>query len=142
MNGARSAGPGPNGEHEMTETDLNRMPLPALQALKGEIEARLTMLERERRDAALAAAREAARAYGYELEHLIPLQLSNPLPGTGDAKKAVVPNPKPKKGVSLGPARYAKPDDPSVTWTGRGRNPNWVKAHLAAGRPLEELAIG
>lgn len=125
----------------MTETDLNRMPLPALQALKGEIEARLAMLERERRDAALAAAREAARAYGYELEHLIPLQLSNPLPGTGDAKKAVKPDAAPKKGASIGPARYAKPDDPSVTWTGRGRNPNWVKAHLAAGRPLTDLEI-
>lgn len=126
----------------MTEAQLNTMPLPELHALKGAIDARLQVLERERRDAALTAAREAARAHGFELEHLIPLQLSNPLPGTRDAKKAVVPNPKPKKGVSLGPARYAKPDDPSVTWTGRGRNPNWVKAHLAAGRPLSELAIG
>ena len=125
----------------MTETDLNTMPLPALQALKGAIEDRLVALERERRDAALAAAREMARAHGYELEHLIPLQLSNQLPGTGDAKKPVKPATTPKAGGSIGPARYAKPDDPSVTWTGHGRNPNWVKAHLAAGRPLSELAI-
>ena len=123
----------------MTEAQLNTMPLPELHALKGVIDARLQVLERERRDAALAAARDAARAHGYELEHLIPLQLSNPLPGTADAKKAAAP--KPKKGVALGPARYAKPGSPEITWTGRGRNPNWVREHLAAGRPLSELAI-
>lgn len=125
----------------MTENQLNAMPLPELQALKGAIDARLQVLERERRDAALAAARDAARVHGYELEHLIPLQLSNPLPGTGDAKKAVESLKKPKKGAPLGPARYAKPGAPEITWTGRGRNPNWVREHLAAGRPLSELAI-
>ena len=102
----------------MTENELKQMPLPALQALKGAIDARLI-----------------------ELETLLPLQLSSPLPGTGDAKKPANGASTPKKEASIGPARYAKPGDPSVTWTGRGRNPTWVKTHLASGRPLAELEI-
>jgi DNA-binding protein H-NS len=125
----------------MTENELKQMPLPALQALKGAIDARLIELERGRRDAALKAARETARAHGFELETLLPLQLSSPLPGTGDAKKPANGASTPKKEASIGPARYAKPGDPSVTWTGRGRNPTWVKTHLASGRPLAELEI-
>jgi DNA-binding protein H-NS len=42
---------------------------------------------------------------------------------------------------SLGAARYANPADPSQTWTGRGRKPGWVIAHLAAGGTLDSLAI-
>lgn len=42
---------------------------------------------------------------------------------------------------TVGAPRYANPADSSQTWTGRGRKPGWVTAHLAAGKPLEALAI-
>jgi len=42
---------------------------------------------------------------------------------------------------SIGAPKYANPADPSQTWTGRGRKPGWVIEALAAGRPLEDLAI-
>ena len=42
---------------------------------------------------------------------------------------------------SIGAPKYANPADPSQTWTGRGRKPGWVIEALAAGRPLDDLAI-
>lgn len=38
-------------------------------------------------------------------------------------------------------AKYRHPEDPSKTWTGRGRQPVWVREHLEAGNSLESLAI-
>ncbi|WP_337881835.1 ribosome modulation factor [Chromobacterium haemolyticum] len=35
--------------------------------------------------------------------------------------------------------RYQHPDDPRMTWTGRGRKPAWVQAWLDAGGTLEQL---
>ena len=37
--------------------------------------------------------------------------------------------------------KYRHPDDPTKTWTGRGRRPGWLMALLAEGRTLEELDI-
>jgi DNA-binding protein H-NS len=42
---------------------------------------------------------------------------------------------------TVGTPKYRNPANPSQTWTGRGRKPGWVTAHLAAGKRLEELAI-
>lgn len=41
----------------------------------------------------------------------------------------------------VGKPRYANPDNPKETWTGRGRNPTWVLNLLAEGRKLEEFLI-
>ena len=37
--------------------------------------------------------------------------------------------------------KYANPADKKVTWTGRGRKPLWVQAHLKKGGKIEDLAI-
>ena len=52
----------------------------------------------------------------------------------------------PKKNVDSAPKatvapKYRSLQDASMTWTGRGRKPAWVAAHLDAGGKLEELAI-
>jgi DNA-binding protein H-NS len=38
-------------------------------------------------------------------------------------------------------AKYANPDDPSQTWTGRGRKPNWLLVKLKKGASQEDFAI-
>ncbi len=40
-----------------------------------------------------------------------------------------------------GVAKYANPDDPADTWTGRGRKPNWLLARLKKGAKLAEFEI-
>jgi DNA-binding protein H-NS len=38
-------------------------------------------------------------------------------------------------------AKYANPDDPSETWTGRGRKPRWLSAKLSDGAKIEKFLI-
>jgi DNA-binding protein H-NS len=38
-------------------------------------------------------------------------------------------------------AKYVNPDDPSETWTGRGRKPRWLNAKLQEGAKLEKFLI-
>ncbi|MBW2493987.1 MAG: H-NS histone family protein [Deltaproteobacteria bacterium] len=40
-----------------------------------------------------------------------------------------------------GGPNYRNPDNSAETWTGRGRQPRWVRDALAAGMSLEDLAI-
>jgi len=38
-------------------------------------------------------------------------------------------------------AKYANPDDPSETWTGRGRKPRWLSAKLKDGDRIDKYLI-
>jgi DNA-binding protein H-NS len=38
-------------------------------------------------------------------------------------------------------AKYVNPDDPSETWTGRGRKPRWLSAKLKDGERIEKFLI-
>jgi DNA-binding protein H-NS len=38
--------------------------------------------------------------------------------------------------------KYQNPDEPSETWSGRGKQPRWLAAALKTGRTIEEFAIG
>jgi DNA-binding protein H-NS len=38
-------------------------------------------------------------------------------------------------------AKYVNPEDPSETWTGRGRKPRWLTAKLQEGAKLEKFLI-
>ena len=38
-------------------------------------------------------------------------------------------------------AKFRNIDNPSQTWAGRGKRPNWLKAKLAAGHHLEDFRI-
>ncbi len=37
--------------------------------------------------------------------------------------------------------KYRNPADPTQTWSGRGRQPVWVAAHIASGGTLEAVTI-
>lgn len=38
-------------------------------------------------------------------------------------------------------AKYANPDDPTQTWTGRGRKPKWLAAKVKDGEKMEKFLI-
>src|SRR4051794_17710385 len=44
-----------------------------------------------------------------------------------------------KNGRSVGAAKYANPDNPEDTWTGRGRKPNWLLAKLKKGAKQDDF---
>lgn len=39
------------------------------------------------------------------------------------------------------PAKYRHPDDSTQQWSGRGRQPAWVKAWISSGKNLEETKV-
>ncbi|MDB2407120.1 H-NS histone family protein [Jannaschia sp.] len=44
-------------------------------------------------------------------------------------------------GAAKAPAKYRHPENASLTWSGRGRQPGWYKEALDAGKSPEDLAI-
>ncbi len=73
--------------------------------------------ERERAKVKLEMA-ELAEKRGFKLQELI---------GRG-------------KGKTRAP-KYANPENPSQTWTGRGRKPNWLVSKVSKGAKMEAFAI-
>jgi DNA-binding protein H-NS len=101
---------------------LEKMSLEELQAHKKEVEVALQDHEKKRKTEALAAVRATAKEHGFTLDELV------------GGKPAA-------KSGTKGAPKYANPANPAQTWTGRGRQPNWVKEALAEGRTLESMAI-
>lgn len=97
--------------------DLENMSVTELQELRGRIEKALIHAETRQRMAALAAVEEAARSHGFaSVRSLL---------GEGRDVPAL--------------PKYVNPSDPSMTWTGRGRKPQWVEEALNTGKSLSEL---
>ena len=100
--------------------DLDSLSKDELQKLRKETERKLKDFDQRRRAEARAAAEKAIKEYGYSLEDLVNAS---------------------KRGGSKSVPRYRHPENPSMTWTGRGRKPGWVIAHLDGGGKIEDLAI-
>ena len=50
-------------------------------------------------------------------------------------------NGKIKASKTKAPIKYRDPDDPSLTWSGRGRKPKWIGTYLASGKLLVDIEI-
>lgn len=90
-----------------------------LEKLRADVDKQLASLDQRRKADARKAADEAARKYGFSLDDLL---------GKAKAPKG-------------NPPKYANPADPRQTWSGRGRQPGWIKDGLAKGRSLSDFAI-
>ncbi len=101
--------------------DLENMDLKELKSLQKDVAKAINDYEERKRHEALSAAQKKVAEFGFKLEDL--------MGGKG------------KKPKANGVARYAHPENPTKTWTGKGRKPAWVNEHLDAGKPLEDLAI-
>ncbi|WP_375263389.1 H-NS family nucleoid-associated regulatory protein [Palleronia sp.] len=91
-----------------------------LLTLKQDVDRALATLDERRKAEARAAAEKAARDHGFNLDDLLVAQ---------------------KKSGKKNPPKYRNPEDPRQTWSGRGRQPGWVKAALENGQSLEDFAI-
>ncbi len=47
----------------------------------------------------------------------------------------------PKKKTSKVKAKYRHPDDSKVTWSGRGRKPNWLQQLVEQGSSIDDFLI-
>ncbi|AUC52460.1 MAG: H-NS histone family protein [Sagittula sp.] len=99
--------------------DLESLSRDELQKLVSDAQKALRTVDARRMAEAKRAAEQAAKEYGFSLEDVM---TAGP------------------KGSKSAP-KYANPADPSQTWTGRGRKPNWLIEALNEGKSLEDMAL-
>lgn len=102
------------------DIDLETLSKDELKQLKTDVEKALKTIDTRRKAEAKRAAELAAKEFGFSLEEIL---------SAGGTKG------------SKGAPKFANPGDPSQTWTGRGRKPNWVIEALDSGKSLEDLAL-
>lgn len=102
--------------------DLSALSLKELTKLQSELRKAIETFEARRKREAMDQLSARARELGFTLEELI----------HGATEKAPRAAPMP---------RYRNPDQPFDTWSGRGRQPKWFAAALAAGKTPDDLTI-
>jgi DNA-binding protein H-NS len=102
------------------DVNLNTLSLKELKDLQTQVSRAIATFEDRKKREARAKVEEAARELGYSLSDLVE--------GGARAKSASV-------------AKYANPASRKETWTGKGRQPGWFKAALAAGKSASDMAI-
>ncbi|MEJ6403448.1 H-NS histone family protein [Yoonia sp. 2307UL14-13] len=110
--------------------DLKSMTRKELEKLRADVDKALSKVANKEKKAALAAAQKAAAAHGFDLTEI----LGEDSAPKKTRKKSVGPK---KPGVP----KYRNPDDNDQTWTGKGRQPDWFKKALAAGKTPEAMEI-
>ena len=102
---------------------LDKMSRSELETLRADVDKAIIERRKNEKKDALAAAQKAAAEFGYSLEELTSKR------GTRAAPKGAA---EPK---------YMNPENPSQTWTGKGRQPNWFKEAVAGGKSADDLLI-
>ncbi len=102
--------------------DLSKYTVKDLERLKKDIDKEIASRRKHEERQAREEIKEVAAKYGFALNELVS-GISIP------------------KGRSLSKAqgKFRHPDDPTKTWTGRGRKPKWVKEWEAAGCSIDDL---
>lgn len=101
--------------------NLDQLTLKELKELQDKVAIAIFDYNKRQKAEARAAAVAAVKAFGFNLEDVL---------GEGN----------PKKKSKIAP-KYAHPENPELTWTGRGRKPKWVDAALASGKTMKDLEI-
>lgn len=100
--------------------DLNALTLEELKKLRKDVEKAIESFETRRLKDARAKLEAYAREIGVELNEVMDL----------------------KSGTkSVNPPKYRHPEDPNMTWTGRGRKPKWIVEALEKGKSLDAFEI-
>ena len=102
--------------------DLSKLSIEEMEALAKDIEAEINARRLADRERVLEQMRELAASIG-----TTPEQLFGKAGRPAAVEKTVV-------------VKYRHPENTALTWSGRGKRPQWVVEYLAAGKSLEDLA--
>ena len=120
-----------NKEIYMIHTiNLSDLSLAQLNALKKRVEKQIKCHKEENIKMAKIEAIKAAKKYGVTFNDLI---------NQSGIKKRTKKSSS-LQGTKISP-KYVSPDSSSLTWSGRGRKPKWVKEALEKGAFLSDLLI-
>jgi DNA-binding protein H-NS len=103
--------------------DLDAMSLDALKALQKQLAKAIDCFEDRKKREAMAELEAKARDLGFSLDQLLGLS-------TKDKRIRAKAGPK-----------YAHPENPEMTWSGRGRKPSWFEEALASGKTAEGMLV-
>ena len=111
-------------------TDYKSMSKKQLEKVLKDVQRALKSIEAKEKREARKAAEKAAAKFGFSLSEIT---------GEAPAKRG-----RPKKNAGpkkVGAPKYANPENPKQTWTGKGRQPQWYKKAIDAGTKPESLEI-
>lgn len=104
------------------DINLNDLSLEELKQLHKRIEMEIERFDMRKRQEAIAAAESLVREMGFKsLEDVLGMKTKSKKPSL--------------------PAKYQHPENPALTWTGRGRRPAWFVQHVEAGGSEDDLLI-
>lgn len=106
----------------MADYDLEALTLKELKQMQKDIAKAISLNEDRQLSEARAKVEAVARETGYSLAELF----------GADTKAARAP----------AAAKYRHPENPALTWSGRGRKPGWFVDALAAGKSVDDLSVG
>ena len=106
----------------MAEFNLEAMSLKELRQLQKDLAKAISTYEDRHKAEARTKLEAIAKEMGYSLAELIGVEV------TTTRAPAV--------------AKYRHPENAGITWSGRGRKPQWFVEALAAGKSADDLAIG
>ena len=104
----------------MSTIDLENLSLNELKTLSKKLDKAIAAREVKERQDALAAVEAKAQEMGFSLGEL--------MTSRGKGRTPAAP-------------KYQHPENPSVSWSGRGRQPAWLKEGLASGKSLDDYLI-
>ena len=105
----------------MADYDLEALSLSELKKMQKDVAKAIATFEDRQKAEARAKVEALARDLGYSLAELV----------GNETKTSRAP----------AAAKYRHPENPALTWSGRGRKPQWFVAALSAGTTASELAI-
>ncbi|NIZ08063.1 H-NS family nucleoid-associated regulatory protein [Pseudooceanicola sp. HF7] len=104
----------------MLDLDLEAMDLGDLKKLQTKVNTAIKTYEDRQRKAALVELEAKAAEMGFSLSEL-----------TGQSGRK----------AKVNPPKYRNPEDATQTWSGRGRQPAWIKEALGRGDSLDQFLI-
>ncbi|MBK5924289.1 transcriptional regulator [Rhodovulum sulfidophilum] len=99
--------------------DLETLTLKELKDLRKDIDSAIASFHDREKAKAKAVLEATAKEMGFSLDEII-----------GKKSRRVKPV-----------AKYRNPENPTETWSGRGRRPRWLEEALSKGATLEDFAI-
>ncbi len=117
--------------------DLNTLSLPDLRKLKEKVEREISKREAVSKKQLIKRMQQMAANEGLTMEDLLPEKAKSTVAPARKAEKVRAP----KKVKAAPVAKFAHPDDRSITWSGRGRKPVWALNWINEGKSLDDLLI-
>lgn len=106
----------------MTAIDLSDLSLKDLKQLQKDVAKAVDGFGTRRKSEVLSILEAKAQEFGFSLADLMGVITPRKSPGPAAAK-------------------YRHPENPEITWSGRGRQPAWFRAVINAGQSAEAMAI-